>query len=137
MFSTQPFLTCDGLQLMWQHTGNERTFTDIRFDDYVIQQFTGLFDREGKEIYEGDILEAKVSNEYAKDGYEIFLLGAVVWDQFSGQWVLSENGEYDEMRSYIPVYKYSCPFNSSSDIGEKVVGNVFETPELLKNEQRN
>jgi uncharacterized phage protein (TIGR01671 family) len=110
---------------------------EIDEDDFVIQQFTGLFDREGKGIYEGDILEAKVSNEFATDNYETFLLGSVIWNKFAGQWALSESGEYDEMWSYIPLHQYSYLFSKSFLVGGKVIGNIFETPELLKNEQRN
>ena len=72
----------------------------------TISQFTGLFDKNGKEIYEGDIIEDTLGRkkivEYFQDG---FWLNA----SFDGaEWCLRRE-------------------NSSS----KVIGNIYENPELI------
>ena len=71
-----------------------------------IGQFTGLHDKNGKEIYEGDILEDTLGRkklvEYYKDG---FWLNASLE---GAEWCLRH-------------------VNSSS----KIIGNLYENPELL------
>ena len=71
------------------------------------QMFTGLLDRPGKEIYEGDI----VFNLNDKDkNHEI------IWNSLDGCWCLGDEDSY-------PVSKYS--------MGEfwEIIGNIYENPE--------
>lgn len=77
--------------------------------EYETMQFTGLLDRHGKEIYEGDI----VRNTADKYHYEI------KWDNFESAWSLGENGS--------PIRRYLL-----SEYWE-VIGNIYENPELLQN----
>ena len=71
-----------------------------------IGQFTGLYDKNGRAIYEGDILEDTLGRkklvEYYKDG---FWLNASLE---GAEWCLRQ-------------------VNSSS----KVIGNIYENPELI------
>lgn len=91
-------------------------------DGFTIEQFIGLKDKNGKEIYEGDIVKAtwKENNPY---GY------------FPKDW--------DENEDIIFV-KYSAPsFNLQQRYGDggqiciedfkwEIIGNIHENPELLK-----
>jgi uncharacterized phage protein (TIGR01671 family) len=104
-FTQQPHITCDGLQLVWHHTGNITTFTDIRFDTYTIQQYTGLKDMTDKEIYEGDIIQ-----------YSDLPPDVVIW-----------NGA-----GFVAQNIYSKLIGGFSGTKTKIIGNIFETPELLK-----
>ncbi len=88
------------------------------------EQFTGLTDRTGKEIYEGDICESS----YDVTGQIIFLRGMyylwnrkLTWEQF-----IEEDVEtYEECATNLGGDE-----NSQSNL--RIVGNIFENPELLK-----
>ena len=51
-------LTSDG-QLIFEtmYDGFQRLSDSNEVDDFIVQQYTGLTDRNGQEIYEGDIVE--------------------------------------------------------------------------------
>ena len=101
-------------------------------DDYVIQQFTGLTDKNGKEVYEGDIVKIKrwylrpfINNKQEIDYQHIegeTEVGQVMWGWNSQKYLVS----YEHIR-----YDDSEDFDKSSHSVE-VIGNISENPELLK-----
>lgn len=88
----------------------------------TVGQFTGLTDKNGKPIYEGDIVHAVYKSNY---------IG--VPDKCFGDGVVEYRGSYYENASYRmnmigePGYRI---FSSSLKI--RVIGNVFDNPELLE-----
>ncbi len=107
------FRVWDSMYLNWKNP-EDYTYTELFLDDkYIVQQFTGMLDKNGKEIYEGDILSEKQWN-----GIEIF--GEVKW--------VSKVDGYDWSGWY--SYPVSLPRLTSTDC--VVVGNIFENLELLK-----
>jgi uncharacterized phage protein (TIGR01671 family) len=102
-------------------------FERAAFIEDQSQQFVGEYDKTGKEIYDGDILEY----EY---GEEILL---VQWSQdfcrFDGLICLEQNGYY-EGGKWVDVWKepdYDCS-RTFDELGEcKIIGNIHENPELL------
>lgn len=76
--------------------------------DIILMQFTGLKDKNGKEIYEGDILKY----DYKKD--------TVTWETFN------EAVEWSEMKDYVG-------FDIHTSMAHyEVIGTVYENPELVK-----
>ncbi len=89
-------------------------------DNYIIQQFTGLKDKKGKEIYEGDI----IVNKTKKNPWPA---GPVVWDGY-GWAIRQENpvpiGLADDWS--LPAHKNKMRFSQL-----EIIGNIFENPELI------
>lgn len=87
-------------------------------DPATIGQFTGLLDKNGKKIFEGDILGDGTGQIY----------GMVEWDTNLMQWAIKyphDNGTY----GYYPM----CEIGNG-DYGDEpivVVGNRRDNPELL------
>jgi uncharacterized phage protein (TIGR01671 family) len=86
-------------------------------EDWEIMQFTGLKDKNGKEIYEGDIVKRTWRLSY--------------WES--------------PTREIIIIGSEDCPFNNCEWINEfeeidykidnrsvEVIGNIYENPELLE-----
>ena len=83
-------------------------YGEIYEDELIIMQYTGLKDCEGREIYEGDIIETPL------------LTGVVTWDNFFGCWRV-----VDLDKVFNPALTYSRAKESN------IIGNIFENPELL------
>jgi len=86
-------------------------------EDYIIEQYTGLKDKNGKEIYEGDIVKARDwDGEWGK--YRI------KWKQSHCAFEAFKCGKYRKWN-----------FSLTGFIDIEVIGNIHENPELLKGEK--
>lgn len=92
-----------------------------------LMQYTGLKDKNGIEIYEGDILEKETYDEQ-----EYYMLqSVVVWDHACFR--LKTTQHHD--RNKIGII-YSLPNAHKRQIDmPKIIGNSYENPELLKNQK--
>jgi uncharacterized phage protein (TIGR01671 family) len=101
-------------------------------DEYIIQQYTGLKDKNGKEIYEGDII---TFDEYPNG---IFVVGWSVYEEVG--WSLFVKNINAILSVYEPLaYTFNgielyeeYPVSYFVQNGYTVIGNIFENPELLK-----
>lgn len=83
---------------------------------FELMQYTGLNDKNGKEIYEGDII-GMVSPVVEGSCWE------VVWHNFS--WQLLLHGREDIKNYYVKVSEHLKD--------DEVIGNIYENPELWDN----
>lgn len=106
------FLTQDGSLFHWNRVDPDRQCLVGLPEVFVVEFSTGIKDKKGKEIYEGDIFQ----NDY-DGGYDV-----VKWVERHAGFMLCYMGDEDESES-LSLYKMD---------ELEVVGNIHENPELLE-----
>ncbi|WP_270768648.1 YopX family protein [Lacticaseibacillus rhamnosus] len=84
-------------------------------DSYELMQYTGLKDKNGREIYEGDVLDIGLRNQDGKP-----IIAPVSYETYAAGYVLDNGGNGIWQR-----LTKEC----------EVIGNTFENPELLEGKQ--
>lgn len=103
-------LTMDGNLYSEHEDGEQRDVSDI----HILMQQTGLKDKKGKEIYEGDIIQAKWNHAEIKE------LAVIQWHELEASFVAN----WQDDGSMLGVLDFSKNI--------EVIGNIYENPELLK-----
>jgi len=118
---------------------NESCFGDFLFDNerYAVEQFTGLTDVNGKDIYEGDIVQySDQFYEHSMGGVtdlETEYIGIIIKSNWSLGILINRISHTDahinhyNAKEFVPFCEFDDP---ESDVLLK--GNVHENPELLK-----
>jgi uncharacterized phage protein (TIGR01671 family) len=119
--------TSDNQTLSWDKIKNDGTihpFNNPYFQQQLhISQFTGLKDKNGKEIYESDILK-------------------ISWSEWSTRGYLQSSDMTNEYEEIVTV-KYKAPnfcfflkngkqTNLRNSATVEVIGNIYENPNLLQ-----
>jgi uncharacterized phage protein (TIGR01671 family) len=95
----------------------------VKESPYVVQQYTGLKDKNGKMIFEGDIVHYVFDGaSYPKEAKDEILI--CKWDQGNAWFVFVEDLNYDGNGYYWLEVRDRC----------EVIGNIFENKDLLKKE---
>ena len=89
---------------------------DVEIDINTLCQYTGLTDKNGNKIFEGDVLSTEDGTfSNTRMGYILFYKG--MWTSFYGQDLLGRNC-YDELHTVCNA--------------REVIDNIFDNPELLE-----
>ena len=104
----------DGTPVAWiEVVDRKKKETDSpTVDPNTVGQYTGLTDKNGKKIFEGDVCRF-----YGTDGYSDYV---VFWDDTVSQWTVRQIdlGEKDVLDGY---FTECC----------EIIGNIHDNPELL------
>ena len=103
----------DGMMNTQKNSGVYATkaFLDMLYEDCELMQFTGLLDKDGKEIYEGDIVQTG-------DMYGSYK-GKIEW--WGDRWTLNYMHAGESCNQALMTL--SLP---------EVIGNIYKNPELLE-----
>ena len=129
-FYVNPGLKGDGLDE--KDSASLTTFTTIYNESNPVMQYTNLLDKDGIQVYEGDIVKVFDTERYCSECSAIenveqsahreecdnyWCTQVVKWR--NGYFCDEDNGEY-------------CPGLDSDEIELEVIGNIYQNPELLK-----
>lgn len=118
VYITNP-LTEDGKTIRHLICNGTNIFNDL-IDPDTLCQFTGLTDKNGKKIWENDILSI---HAYSYDEPEDDYFGVVTYCKKDACWSLNNNEKYGEIIC-------ECFGSYTTEIINH--GNIFDNPELLE-----
>ena len=87
----------------------------------TVGQFTGLTDKNGKKIFEGDIGRYKQVDGAKRNGKPIICIGKVVYNVKTASFAIESEDETGcKYFDYFPIKDF------------EIIGNIHDNPELLK-----
>lgn len=111
----------DELIIQFSCTGYSARTNKKYIGDECLMQYTGLKDKNGKEIFEGDILADNTSYYYTLIGWDL--------SGFKSKSVLKGGLNLNHS---MPTFEFKNIIDYDDFARMKIVGNIYENPELLE-----
>ena len=103
------------------HNEYRMNFTLKEVIPETVGQYTGLTDKNGKKIFEGDIIKYKNTDGIKFNGVALTVIGKVVYNEKNASFAISGKDEIGAKHyDYFPIKKI------------EVIGNIHDNPELMK-----
>lgn len=121
------FRAWDGQKMMMGEDSGTALYMDFLAwyeslsEEVVLMQYTGLKDKNGKEIYFGDILQTS-SDDPETDMWKPEDWGYTVCQELDGEIGVT-------FSDWHPTYEKDCVFDWQY---VEIIGNIYENPELIK-----
>lgn len=113
-----PSQCTDGPEITHLNSNIKAMFEDWHYPKYLsIMQSTGLYDKNGKEIYEGDIVTGNTSYEELRDERE--------WSRENPCIVM-----WSDMECGFSPFTLNARWRCDV-VNVEVIGNIYQDPELL------
>lgn len=103
-------------------SGYYNDFTNTNQDDYVVQQYTGLTDKNGVPIYEGGII--RIYRNFVRRNQDETIIGQVLYEADEGGYIFQWERKGPN--------QHHINLNCDVAFESVIVGNIFEQSELLK-----
>lgn len=103
--------------------GLQKSIQIVNVDKSSVGQFTGLYDKNGKEIYEGDIVDIIVYNHIEPEFVDKFI---VYYDNNVAGFMFENN------KTKLPVCDAKELYEHYYHFEIEVIGNIYENPELME-----
>jgi uncharacterized phage protein (TIGR01671 family) len=93
----------------------------VEVDPATVGQFTGLTDKNGKKIFEGDIGRYKQTDGATQNGKPITCIGKVIYNAKTASFAVESKDKAGcKYFDYFPIKDF------------EVIGNIHDNPELLE-----